>query len=277
MSTNPRQIMPAIATYYQRGEEQHRLSSGKGQLEFARTQDLLQRHLPLPPATIVDVGGGAGVYAFWLAELGYQVHLIDAMPLHIEQARQTVAESASSPLSSMEVGDARVLNAANETADVVLLMGPLYHLIDRADRLLALHEAHRILRVGGIVCAVGISRFASLMDGMVGGLLLNTEFAEIMEQDLRTGQHRNPNHRDHYFTEAFFHHPDELSTEVVEAGFSLDALLAVEGPGNIVPNLTDYWDDTGRRQTLLNTVRALESEPSLLGISAHILAVGRKS
>ena len=76
-------------SHYERGEEDRRLSQGVGQLELARTQELLSRFLPTPPAVIFDVGGGSGVYAFWLAQQGYEFHLIDAVPLHIQQAQNS--------------------------------------------------------------------------------------------------------------------------------------------------------------------------------------------
>lgn len=75
-----------IYRYYAKGKEQGRLSRGENRLEHFRTQELLTRYLPKPPATIYDIGGGAGVYALWLAGQGYDVHLLDAIPLHIEQA-----------------------------------------------------------------------------------------------------------------------------------------------------------------------------------------------
>jgi ubiquinone/menaquinone biosynthesis C-methylase UbiE len=79
--------------------------------------ELLARYLPAPPARILDVGGGTGVHAIWLAERGYEVHLIDPVPLHVERARVynrfTVAE-----------GDARDLAQPDCSADVVLLLGP---------------------------------------------------------------------------------------------------------------------------------------------------------
>lgn len=70
--------------YYNFGLEGGRLKPTS--LELVRTHDILQRHLPPPPATVLDVGGGSGVYACWLASLGYTVHLVDAVPLHVEQA-----------------------------------------------------------------------------------------------------------------------------------------------------------------------------------------------
>src|SRR5258705_11702666 len=87
-----------VAAYYARGLERDRLASGPGALEFARTQALLERYLPAPPAEVADVGGGPGRYAVWLAERGYRVHLIDPVPLHVEQARAPANSRPAAPL-----------------------------------------------------------------------------------------------------------------------------------------------------------------------------------
>lgn len=268
--------VPDIAEHYNEGREQNRLSSGAGQLELFRTQELLQRFLPPSPAVILDVGGGAGVYSFWLAALGYTVHLVDAMPLHIEQARQEMRVPGNPTLESLVVGDARRLDFADGSVDAVLLMGPLYHLTAREDRLLALREAYRVLRPGGVICAVGISRFASALDGLARGFLLDPEFEKIVAQGLESGQHRNPNNRPRYFTTAFFHHPDELKSEVSEVGFGNVILLGIEGPAWMTPHFAEFWDKNDKREVMLYTIRAVETEPSLLGASAHLLTVGQK-
>jgi SAM-dependent methyltransferase len=158
----------------------------------------------------------------------------------------------------------------------VLLLGPLYHLTERADRRRALGEARRALRPGGTVFAVGVSRYASLLDGWREGLFADPAFSAIAERDLREGQHRNPTGNPTYWTTAYLHHPDELAAEVAEAGFLADALLAVEGPTRVIPDLDAWWGDAGRRAALLDLVRAVEAEPSLLGASAHVLAVARR-
>jgi hypothetical protein len=75
-----------IAAFHARGLERDRLAGGSGALELARTQALLERYLPPSPAVIADVVGGPGRYAIWLAERGYRVHLVDPVPLHVEQA-----------------------------------------------------------------------------------------------------------------------------------------------------------------------------------------------
>src|SRR5437868_5547505 len=123
-----------MEAYYAAGREADRLCHGYSRLERERTQELVRRYLPPPPAVVLDVGGGAGAYAYWLAGLGYTVHLVDAMPLHVEQAEQAAREHPLSPLASIRVGDARRLDQPTGSADAVLLLGPLYHLTDRADR-----------------------------------------------------------------------------------------------------------------------------------------------
>lgn len=263
--------------HYEDGREAERLLSSVGQLELARTQELLSRYLPPPPAVVFDVGGGTGIYAFWLAQQGYKVHLIDAVPLHIEQARRSSESQPERPLASMAVGDARQLNREDASVDVVLLLGPLYHLTDRIDRIGALREAHRILRDGGIVFAAGISRFASTLDGLFRGFLDDPEFVKIVQRDLAEGQHRNPNNHPAYFTTTFFHHPEELTTEIEEAGLQCEGVFAIEGPGWLLQNFEEHWSDSTRRERLLDAIRWLETEPSTLGMSAHIMAIAHKS
>jgi ubiquinone/menaquinone biosynthesis C-methylase UbiE len=264
-----------IVAYYDRAPEESRLSTGTSRLEEARTRELILRHAPPPPAEVLDVGGAAGVYAFWLAELGYDVRLIDAAPRLIDVARARNA-SASKKLLSCEVGDARALTAPDKSADVVLLLGPLYHLVDRDDRLTALGEAKRVLRDGGVLFAAAISRWASTLDGLSRDLLLETDFRAIMERDLRDGRHQNPSGRIDYFTTAYFHRPDELRDEVDSAGFGVDALYGIEGPSWILPDFDDRWKDDDRREIIMQVARKLESEEAMLGCSAHLLAVGRK-
>ncbi|GGA48980.1 bifunctional 2-polyprenyl-6-hydroxyphenol methylase/3-demethylubiquinol 3-O-methyltransferase UbiG [Okeania sp. KiyG1] len=263
-------------SYYNRGEEEQRLSKDEGKLELARTQELLSRFLPAPPAVIFDVGGGSGVYAFWLAQQRYEVHLIDAVPLHIQQAQNYSQLQPNYPLASMEVGDARQLEQPDKSVDVVLLFGPLYHLTERSDRLTALREAARILKTGGLLFAIGISRFASTFSGLFKGNFNDPEFVEIVRRDLAEGQHRNPNNHPAYFTTTFFHHPEELKTEVEEAGLYCEKMLAVEGAGWLLQNFEENWNDPSRRERMLEAIRWVEAEPSLLGMSAHIMAIGKQ-
>jgi SAM-dependent methyltransferase len=217
------------------------------------------------------------VYARWLAKQGYEVHLIDAHPLHVEQARLASQAQSDALLAEIEVGDARSLKRPDASVNVVLLFGPLYHLTDRADRLQALREAHRILQPGGIVLAVGISRFTSALDGLRQGLFDNSDFVRIVDRDLVDGQHRNPQNHPAYFTTAFFHDPRELQAEVEEGGFLFERILPIEGPLWLSDYVVVNFHDQALRERFLTLARQLEQEPSLLGASAHLLVVARKA
>jgi SAM-dependent methyltransferase len=172
-------LRPEIESHYRQTKEAERLSSGRGELERLRTQAILARRLPPPPATIFDVGGAAGVYAFPLAKQGYELHLIDPVELHLDQAK-AFARSSGIALKSIKLGDARRLDIAPGCADAVLLLGPLYHLVEQSDRLQALREAHRILKPGGVLFAAAISRFASLIDGLASGFFQDPEFPKSL-------------------------------------------------------------------------------------------------
>jgi ubiquinone/menaquinone biosynthesis C-methylase UbiE len=225
---------------------------------------------------VADVGGGPGRYAVWLAERGYQVHLIDPVPLHIEQAAAAAKIRPMASLASAEAGDARALPLSDQSVDVVLLLGPLYHLTERGDRLQALAEACRICRTGGVVIAAAISRFASTLDGLRCGYLEDAAFAAVAAADRRDGQHRNPTGNPAYFTTAYLHRGEELASECEEAGLIQEALLAVEGPAWLLPDLEARLADAHRRMVLLDALAAIEAEPTLLGVSAHLLSVSRR-
>jgi SAM-dependent methyltransferase len=269
-------VPEAIAAHYASGYEAVRLHQGAGQLDRERSREILARFLPPAPATVLDVGGGPGGHACWLAARGYQVHLIDITPLHVELARQASARQPNAPLASAEAGDARSLSWPDGTADAVVLFGPLYHLTDRADRLRALREAHRVLRPGGGLLAAAISRFASALDGLCRGFLKDPHFAAIVRRDLADGQHRNPTGRPEYFMDTFFHHPDELRAEVVESGFASAAVYAVEGSCWLLPDFDAWWEKGAYRDRLLQVARTLETEPCLLGVSAHLVAAATR-
>lgn len=266
---------PAITAHYGLGLERDRLfRDGQPRLELTRTLELLERFLPPPPARLIDVGGGPGAYAAILARQGYTIQLYDAVELHVEQAREASDAQPGHPFFAV-LGDARSLPEEDDSADAVLLLGPLYHLTEEAERIAALREARRVLKPGAVVVAAGISRWAALLDGLWNGWLNDPMFRAIIERHRIDGQHRNPDpiRYEHWFTTAYFHHPDELTHEVEDAGFEAASRYGVEGPGWL---MQENWSDADRREQMLLAARAVESEPSLSGLSAHLLVVAIK-
>lgn len=104
---------------------------------------------------MLDVGGATGTHARWLVADGHAVTLVDPVPAQVDVAARIPGVRAL-------VGDARSLDHVGASADAVIMLGPLYHLQDRADRLRALTEALRVLRPGGVVFAGAISRLSAL-------------------------------------------------------------------------------------------------------------------
>lgn len=270
------QLPSEIRKHYDTVQERSRLFTQAGQLEFYRTKELISRYLPRKPITVLDIGGGPGAYACWLAKLGHTVHLVDPVPVHLEQAKRASNAQPDRPLASVTLGEARTLRFGTKSSDVVLFLGPLYHLIRKRDRIRSLSEAFRTLKRGGLLFAAAISRSASALDGLFRGFMEDPAFFRIVRRDLRSGQHRNPTDRPEYFTTAFFHHPNELKDEIREAGFETPHLYAIEGPGWLLTNFEKVWHDPVLRGRLLTIVKATETEPALMGQSAHILAVARK-
>lgn len=265
-----------VQDYYSHWDERDRLSSIWGQVEYVRTQGIIDRYLVSPPAVVLDVGGAAGRYACWLAQRGYAVHLVDPVPLHVRQAEEASGLQPDTPIASCQVGDARQLGFADGLADAVLLMGPLYHLVRAEERHRALAEAHRVLKRGSYLFAVGISRFASTIDGLMEGYYRDPAFRRTMRRDLEDGQHRNPTQTPAYFTDTFFHHPEELVGEVLSTGFELEGLLAVEGISYMMQDLAQSWGMESHREFLLELIDKTEREPSLIGASPHLMCVAVK-
>lgn len=253
-----------VVRRYEVADEDERLwRPGIGDLVRLRTWDIFARFLP-PAGRVLDVGGGPGTHAAHLAARGYDVTLVDPVPRHVERAAERGIDA--------RLGVAGHLPADDASADAVLLMGPLYHLVERADRLAALREARRALRPGGRLLAEVIARHAWVLDASRKGLLDSPGVAASVERSVATGLSQDPAGFSDGAFWAYFHRTGELRDELAEAGFDGIELVAVEGFAWLLGDLEAQMADP---EPLLRAVRLTESEPSMLGCSAHIIGVGR--
>ncbi|SDT82980.1 Methyltransferase domain-containing protein [Streptomyces sp. TLI_053] len=253
-------LLPDITAYYDGGDEAGRLTSGRtvGTIELMRTQEILRVHLPPPPASVLDVGGGPGVHARLLADRGYRVLVIDPVERHVRQARALGLAA--------EVGDARSLDRADRSFDAVLLLGPLYHLPEAADRDRAWQEAARVVRPGGPVAAAVLNRYAKLLD----------PHSEVAPDIAATGLRVR---RDGPTT--YYHDPSELPAEAHRAGLEVVSLHGLHGPAfeglRAEERRTGTTDLGGRAlESALAAARFADTRPELLVLSLHLLAVARR-
>src|SRR5579863_5277812 len=138
--------MSKVESHYDSSPEREWDRLGKkNPIEFAITLLVLREYLPTPPARILDVGGGPGRYAIGLTQRGYDVTLLDLARGNLEFARARATE-ADIQIAGYVHGNALDLSQyADESYDAVLLLGPLYHLLEVEERERAIKEARRVL------------------------------------------------------------------------------------------------------------------------------------
>ncbi|MCL5997366.1 MAG: class I SAM-dependent methyltransferase [Chloroflexi bacterium] len=265
--------MEIVEAYYDANtqHEWERLGQ-RHRTEYAVTMLAFGDYLPRAPATVLDIGGGPGRYAIALAQQGYAVTLLDLSRNNLDFARAK-AQEVGVELAACVHGSAVDLSAfPSEYFDVVLLMGPLYHLLAEQARHTALREAGRVLKLGGVIGATFITRYAPVRDSAKREPAWIVEHAEEMQRILETGVLE---HSWGGFTDAYFTHPTEVRPLFEAFGFEPLDLIAAEGVVAWIEeglNMASaaVWDAWVRLNYRLG------KDPSVHGAAAHLLYIGRK-
>lgn len=259
---------------YNTGKEKGRLHKGIGLVEFERTKEILAEMLPSPPAVIYDIGGGYGEYSYYLGSLGYDVYLYDIAEKNIEMSYE-LAQEYGVTIKCAEVADARSIGRPDESADAILLFGPMYHIMEKDERRLCLRECFRLLKKGGILFTAGITKFATALKYVCAydykPMIDDDEFYKSLEIEVKTGIHtKKP------MGLAKFFDPKELGSEIESAGFIDVDLRGIMGPTTAIRNLDEAWQNEKKRESIMRIVRLFEKEESIMGLSTHFLVISRK-
>ncbi len=269
----PKLISNDIDAFYAATSEEGRLQLGLGPLEFERNKELISRHLP-KKAIVLDIGGGPGIYAEWLAGLGHDVHLVDPVEKHIKQANKR-SKQAKRPFKA-QLGEAQRLEFTDGFAHVAILHGPLYHLQQQEQRINAISEAKRVLKPGGIVLGFAINHSASTIAALLNGFIHAPEIFEMCKAELTTGIHSPPKNMPGVLPSAYFHRPDELKDEFEAAGLTYLDTYAVEGLVWVDKNYFESRSDPAKKARMLELMRITENDGALLSLSPHMMIAGRK-
>lgn len=263
-----------IERFYNKASEETRLDKGLGVFEFERVKSLIDKHLSNTSSRILDVGGGTGKYAEWLAKKGHEVHLIEPVDKHL-----LTAQNRSNSLKNkfaVHKGESRNLDFPSNYADVIILHGPLYHLQKEEDRALTIQEAKRVLMKDGVILAFAINNTASTIAGLLSGLIHKKSFLEMCKLELSSGVHNPPEDFPWLLAEAYYHKPEKLREEFFREGLTPSNAYAVEGVVWLDKEFFSNMQQEKRRRNLMELLEATENDTSLLPFSPHYMISATK-
>lgn len=278
-------IDTAVLAGYNAGIERNRLRTGIGLLEFERTKEILLNKLPKPPAVIYDIGGAYGEYSWWLASLGYEVHLFDLSETHIAMSAELEPEYPGVKLAAASVCDARSIPRPDKSADAILLMGPLYSITEFKERIFAIEECRRLLKSDGVLFSAALTPYSVLIPRLAyyhtegrsrGKELDNPKVLATIERALEDGCYINPDRKiAGGLGSSHLHTAKALREELSLGGFDTETVYGVMGGAWLVPNLEEVLTNPESKELLMKTVRMLDSHEEIIGLSGHLLAVSR--
>jgi 2-polyprenyl-3-methyl-5-hydroxy-6-metoxy-1,4-benzoquinol methylase len=248
-----------------------------GRIEFAVHKAWIGRYLPQLPARVLDIGGGPGRYSLWLGEQGYRVTLADLSPELLALAQEKATESGVAVESFVEANATDLSQFADGSFDVVLCMGPLYHIMFEDERAAAAQELHRVLKPGGVVFAAFLNRLQALRVAVDQDIPLFTPYTfDIVK-------------RWHYegvlnfavpgtFNLAYLFHPRDVQPFMEAAGFQMMDLISSQSiAGHRQKHLAGFAEKQPELyEWVMSELIEMANEPSIIGSGFHLLYIGRK-
>ena len=266
--------MNEIISYYNTFDEWGRLD--REPIEFVVNWHYIQKFLP-PKGNILDNGAGPGKYSMELAKKGYNVTLTDLTPKLVDVAKFKAIElNVNHQFNDFFVADARNLNVLeDEQFDASLMLGPMYHLQEETDRMKAVSELYRVTKKGGLVFVAFMPRIRHIFTS-----LINPEHwkpNDNMDSINRFSETGCFNHTDEgRFTGAYYYNIEEINPFMESQGFESIELLGSNVASILKKDSWEYWKDKGEEEKILHLIIEKATDPYILGISSHLLYIGRK-
>lgn len=265
-----------VKNYYKNFDEKNRLQNdNSGKLEYDMTMKILENNLP-GNGVILDLGGGAGVYSFQLANKGYKVYLSDLSEDLINQAKAQKEDALVENLISCDVVNATNLNIyKNNQFDVVLLFGPLYHLLEESEREQCIKEMNRVLKPGGKVFASFIPYFSGSI-AILDRYFRHPEQVDInnLSEVFETGKFNNSS--DKGFQEGYYPSTKEIEELFTKNGFVKIMIRSIRGFGYEKEDSLYNIEEKEMFDKVISLIDRTSEEQSVIDMCGHAIYIGYK-
>lgn len=264
-------IIDKIIDYYNNYDENNRLVQAKAQkLEYLTTNYVLEEIIPAD-SKILELGAGTGRYSFYYASKGHQVTATDVVPKHVEEMQIRLKENTSIESMKVELKDAKDLTGfKDESFDVVLSLGPLYHLRNEEDRRESLKENLRVLKPEGIFAVAYINKFFILTLLAKNNNLKQNYIDMILKNGVVKEQEEKS-----FLTNAYFSSPREIEELLNQFSTSKIEHVGTDGIGILLKDMVNDMNEKEYKNWLKYHWDTCK-EPSILGYSNHGLYVCKK-
>ena len=201
-------------------------------------------------------------------------------------SKELASEYPGAELIATRVCDARSIPRKTGSADAILFMGPLYSITEYEERLLAIKECYRLLKTAGVIFSAALTPYSVLLHCITvyhkegakkKSALDNPDIMKMIERELKDGYHINPERKIlNGLGTSHLHTAKALKAELESGGFSHTTVHGVMGGAWLAPNLEELLENETTKETLMATVRLLDTHEEVIGLSGHLLAVSRK-
>ncbi len=264
-----------IEKYYAQFDEKNRLfHDNSGKLEYERTIRILKQYLP-KNAKILDLGGGAGVYSFALADLGYEVSLADLSENLIHQAIEENLGRENKIISCEVVNALDLTIYEDEQFDVVLLFGPLYHLLEKQERDQCLKEVNRVLKRNGMVLASFIPYLSGSI-AIIDRYFRHPEQVDVKNLDtvFKTGKFNNLS--DKGFQEGYYATVEEIESLFREHQFQKLETKSIRGIGYEKEDYLYKIEGNPIFHKIMEWIEETSTKPEIIEMCGHAIYIGKK-
>ena len=173
------EVLKVLSAYYGSYDEDKRLCSQHGSVEYLTTMRYIQKYLK-PGMRVLEIGAATGRYSHTLARMGYEVDAVELVSHNIDIFN---ANTEAHENIRIYQGNAKNLDMLEDNRyDITLLLGPMYHLFTVSDQLQALSEAIRVTKTGGVVFAAYCGNEATMVQYCFGrGMIKEQRYRDLID------------------------------------------------------------------------------------------------